>query len=168
MRLSSDLLVPSSPRELTRDGDSRPPRPHSYAFDILYVTWFVHVATALISAQFWKLYWVVRPLLSSLLSPPPLGPPRPAPLTLAAPHTKRARKQIPLYATYRLLSFALPYISPSLAALVSGASSSSAGAGAAGADAQGAGAGTEPLSKRQEKLRKRAERGDPRVQMRRG
>jgi len=41
----------------------------SYAFDILYVTWFVHVATALVSAQFWKLYWVVRLSLSLSLLP---------------------------------------------------------------------------------------------------
>ncbi|BGP40364.1 hypothetical protein JCM10450v2_004345 [Rhodotorula kratochvilovae] len=100
----------------------------SYAFDILYVTWFIHVATALVSAQFWKLYWV-----------------------------------IPLYALYRLASFALPYLAPQLSALLS---PSAAGGAAAGAEAQ-QGAG-EPLSRRQEKLRKRAEKGDPRVQMRRG
>ncbi|GAA6051056.1 hypothetical protein JCM3770_005476 [Rhodotorula araucariae] len=100
----------------------------SYAFDIVYVTWFVHVATALVSTQFWKLYWV-----------------------------------IPLYALYRLASFALPHLAPQLAALLSPSSTPGAGAGAQ-TQAQGA----EALSRRQEKLRKRAEKGDPRVQMRRG
>lgn len=37
--------------------------PHSYMFDVLYVTWFVHVATALVSAKFWYLYWIVSRLL---------------------------------------------------------------------------------------------------------
>lgn len=31
-------------------------------FDVLYVTWFVHVATALVSAKFWYLYWIVSRL----------------------------------------------------------------------------------------------------------
>jgi hypothetical protein len=34
----------------------------SYMFDVLYVTWFVHVATALVSAKFWYLYWIVSRL----------------------------------------------------------------------------------------------------------
>lgn len=32
-------------------------------FDVLYVTWFVHVATALVSAKFWYLYWIVSTVL---------------------------------------------------------------------------------------------------------
>lgn len=38
-------------------------RAHSlarYMFDIIYVTWFVHVTTALVSAKFWYAYLVVR------------------------------------------------------------------------------------------------------------
>ncbi|ORY56540.1 hypothetical protein BCR35DRAFT_284110 [Leucosporidium creatinivorum] len=31
----------------------------SYIFDVIYVTWFVHVATALISTKFWYLYLVI-------------------------------------------------------------------------------------------------------------
>ncbi|POY70432.1 hypothetical protein BMF94_6500 [Rhodotorula taiwanensis] len=100
----------------------------SYVFDILYVTWFIHLTTALISAKFWYLYWV-----------------------------------IPLYALYRLATFALPYISPSLAAALNGGNAASAG-GAPGAPGQDAAAA--PSSKRQEKLRKRMERGDPRIQQR--
>ena len=30
-----------------------------YMFDVLYVTWFVHVATALVSPKFWWLYLAV-------------------------------------------------------------------------------------------------------------
>ncbi|GAA5962597.1 hypothetical protein JCM8115_002135 [Rhodotorula mucilaginosa] len=97
----------------------------SYMFDVLYVTWFVHVATALVSAKFWYLYWI-----------------------------------IPLYALYRLASFALPYISPSLAAALRGSN----GADAAGGGFAGQDGSNQPTSKRQEKLRKRMERGDPRVQ----
>ncbi|GAA5833690.1 hypothetical protein JCM9279_001600 [Rhodotorula babjevae] len=104
-----------------------------YAFDVLYVTWFVHVATALISAQFWKLYWV-----------------------------------IPIYALYRLGSFALPYISPSLAALVSGNGGANPLAAPGGGDAAAGAPGEEGLSKRQAKRKARAEKGDPRIQMRRG
>ncbi|GAA5973958.1 hypothetical protein JCM21900_001318 [Sporobolomyces salmonicolor] len=69
---------------------------------------------------------------------------------------------IPLYALYRLVSFALPYLSPSLAALLPGAGAGSAprqtGVEAAAAD------GAPSTSKRQEKLRRRMEKGDPRVQ----
>ncbi|GAA5863205.1 hypothetical protein JCM3774_000810 [Rhodotorula dairenensis] len=96
----------------------------SYIFDTLYITWFIHVATALISAKFWYLYWI-----------------------------------IPLYALYRLASFALPYLSPSLAAALRGDASAQAPAGLAGQ-----GGPAQPTSKRQEKLRKRMEKGDPRVQ----
>lgn len=28
----------------------------SYMFDIIYITWFVHVTTALVSTKFWYLY----------------------------------------------------------------------------------------------------------------
>ena len=32
----------------------------AYMFDIVYITWFVHVTTALISRRFWWTYAVVR------------------------------------------------------------------------------------------------------------
>lgn len=118
-------------------------------FDILYVTWFIHLTTALISAKFWYLYWVVR-LLRRCASSISTG------LIDCLP-------QIPLYALYRLATFALPYISPSLAAALNGGNAASAG-GAPGAPGQDAAAA--PSSKRQEKLRKRMERGDPRIQQR--
>ncbi|GAA5983262.1 hypothetical protein JCM10908_000217 [Rhodotorula pacifica] len=102
----------------------------SYIFDILYVTWFIHVTTALISAKFWYLYWV-----------------------------------IPLYAMYRLASFALPYISPSLAAALRGGGANGTGPQGAGGVA-GQDGPAQPTSKRQEKLRKRMEKGDPRIQQR--
>ncbi|GAA6028237.1 hypothetical protein JCM8097_006932 [Rhodosporidiobolus ruineniae] len=30
-----------------------------YMFDVVYITWFVHVATAVVSAKFWLVYWVI-------------------------------------------------------------------------------------------------------------
>ncbi|WFD41518.1 hypothetical protein MPSI1_000148 [Malassezia psittaci] len=32
----------------------------AYMFDIVYITWFVHIATALVSRRFWWTYAVVR------------------------------------------------------------------------------------------------------------
>ena len=129
----------------------------SYMFDVLYVTWFVHVATALVSAKFWYLYWVVSRLL-------PIAPTRPSSRSVflfgLADGTRICVSQIPLYALYRLASFALPYISPSLAAALRGSN----GADAAGGGFAGQDGSNQPTSKRQEKLRKRMERGDPRVQ----
>ncbi|GAA5996779.1 Snd2p [Rhodotorula paludigena] len=96
----------------------------SYMFDVIYITWGVHVAAALLTTKAWYIYWV-----------------------------------IPLYALYRLVTVFLP----TLRSLAGSAGASTAGAGAGGAGGAGA---NEPLSKRQEKLRKRMERGDPRVQQR--
>ncbi|GAA5975501.1 hypothetical protein JCM11641_004288 [Rhodosporidiobolus odoratus] len=99
----------------------------AYMFDVIYVTWFVHIATALISGHFWKVYWI-----------------------------------IPLYALYRLALFLLPRFAPGLAALLPGfdpsviAAPTTAGPVPANQP--------QPTSKRQEKLRKRAEKGDRRVQ----
>jgi hypothetical protein len=31
----------------------------SYMFDIIYITWFVHITTAVISGKFWYTYIVV-------------------------------------------------------------------------------------------------------------
>jgi len=40
-------------------------------FDIIYVTWFTHLTTALISAKFWYSLWIVRRLPFPLLTPIP-------------------------------------------------------------------------------------------------
>lgn len=40
----------------------------SYYFDVIYVTWFVHLTSAFISDKFWWCYLVVRPLLHSIKS----------------------------------------------------------------------------------------------------
>lgn len=89
--------------------------------------------------------------------------------------TLPSSSQIPLYGLYRLALFILPRFFPNLAALIPGfpsaaapSSSSHAGAGAPAEAATPA----EPLranqpkpdSKRQQKLQKRAEKGDRRVQ----
>ncbi|GAA5854381.1 hypothetical protein JCM8547_001802 [Rhodosporidiobolus lusitaniae] len=107
----------------------------TYIFDVIYVTWAVHVLTALVSAQFWKLYWI-----------------------------------IPLYALYRLFLLLLPRFFPSLALLLPGLfpSSPAAQQPAAGgvAPAEPAYGQPRPESKRQQKLAKRVERGDRRVQYR--
>ncbi|GAA5917062.1 hypothetical protein JCM6882_001918 [Rhodosporidiobolus microsporus] len=102
----------------------------TYMFDVIYVTWFVHVTAALVSARFWLVYWV-----------------------------------IPLYAFYRLFLFLGPRFSPTLAALLA-STSSGAQAGAAAAQGPIPANQPQPTSKRQEKLRKRAEKGDRRVQYR--
>lgn len=52
-------------------GDWTGSRSRSYMFDTLYITWFIHVATALISVKFWYLYWIV-------------GPAQPTPKTMGA------------------------------------------------------------------------------------
>ncbi|GAA5828792.1 hypothetical protein JCM11251_005876 [Rhodosporidiobolus azoricus] len=102
----------------------------TYMFDIIYVTWFVHVMAALVSAKFWLVYWI-----------------------------------IPLYALYRLFLVLAPRFSPTLAALIA---STQQGAQAGAGVAQGPVPANQPqpTSKRQEKLRKRAEKGDRRVQYR--
>ncbi|BGP16495.1 hypothetical protein JCM10213_001168 [Rhodosporidiobolus nylandii] len=104
----------------------------SYMFDVIYITWFVHAATALVSGHFWKVYWI-----------------------------------IPLYALYRLGLLLLPRFFPQLALLLPGAQLPT-GAAAPAAVPQGPIPANQPKpdSKRQEKLRKRAERGDRRVQYR--
>lgn len=136
-------------------------------FDIIYVTWFVHVLTALISDKFWWLYLSVRILLPSRPLPLPTNQPPSPPPALNPPTTS----QIPSYALYILYQkILLPFLfggkSPfrSLSELLSRSPSSSSGPNAAsGAEAQDT---QETLSKRQAKLQKRAERGDPRVQQR--
>ncbi|PWN36607.1 uncharacterized protein FA14DRAFT_4611 [Meira miltonrushii] len=106
----------------------------AYMFDIIYVTWFTHVTTALISAKFWYTYLV-----------------------------------IPLYAAYfgynkLIVPFVLGGRDPirSVISMVTGSAGQpqSAQANQTPADQQPA------QSKRQAKLQKRADRGDPRIQMR--
>ncbi|GAA6001482.1 hypothetical protein JCM10207_006689 [Rhodosporidiobolus poonsookiae] len=101
----------------------------AYMFDVIYITWGVHIATALVSAQFWKVYWI-----------------------------------IPLYALYRLFLILAPRFSPTLAALLN-SSSSPAPAGGTAPTAPIPANQPQPTSKRQEKMRKRAEKGDRRYRM---
>ncbi|GAA6008993.1 hypothetical protein JCM11491_005705 [Sporobolomyces phaffii] len=103
-----------------------------YMFDLIYITWFVHVTTALVSAKFWYLLWI-----------------------------------IPGYGVYKLSTLLFPSLFSSAAAPATRASgrpssSSSSTSPASAAQAQ-AGVTSEILSKRQEKLRKRVEKGDPRA-----
>jgi len=97
----------------------------SYMFDVIYVTWFVHVGAALLTTKFWYLYL-----------------------------------SIPGYGLYRLAAFAKPYVWPS---------KDSARAGAGGRVSGRKALPSEPpagLSKRAEKMKKRSEKGQVRVQQR--
>ncbi|GAA5887068.1 hypothetical protein JCM16303_007123 [Sporobolomyces ruberrimus] len=108
-----------------------------YMFDLIYITWFVHVTTALVSTKFWYAFWI-----------------------------------IPGYGLYKavnfffpgLLSSSSPTSSSSSASRRSTTTKSSSGpvSSAPAAQAQ-EGVTSEILSKRQEKLRKRVEKGDPRA-----
>ncbi|GAA5901041.1 Snd2p [Sporobolomyces salmoneus] len=97
-----------------------------YMFDLIYITWFVHVATALVWAKFWYLFWV-----------------------------------IPGYGLYKLSSFFFPQLFSSLTGTPAPASTRN-GITAPAAGVQD-GVTNEILSKRQEKLKKRVEKGDPRA-----
>ncbi|PWN47254.1 DUF788-domain-containing protein [Violaceomyces palustris] len=108
----------------------------AYMFDVIYVTWFVHITTALFSHYFWWIYLC-----------------------------------IPAYACYMLYQkVLLPFLfkgrSPfeSIGRMFSGGGSGGTGVGGKNGDQQEA---TPALSKRQAKLQARAEKGDPRVQVRR-
>lgn len=104
-------------------------------FDIIYVTWFVHVLTAIISSKFWYAYAL-----------------------------------IPLYA------FSIAYSKVIVPFLLGGRdpirsiTSIFTGQGGTTSANSSSGQQKEPeqaaLSKRQAKLQKRADRGDPRVQKR--
>lgn len=37
-------------------------RGNRYMFDLIYITWFVHVTTALVSTKFWYAFWIVSSL----------------------------------------------------------------------------------------------------------
>lgn len=102
-----------------------------YMFDLIYITWFVHVTTALVSTKFWYLFWI-----------------------------------IPGYGLYKLVNF----FYPNLVSTVTGrapttATPSGSGGGGVASPVTGTQGGVtnEILSKRQEKLRKRVEKGDPRA-----
>ncbi|GAA5993203.1 hypothetical protein JCM5350_005031 [Sporobolomyces pararoseus] len=104
-----------------------------YMFDLIYITWFVHVTTALVSTKFWYLFWI-----------------------------------IPGYGLYKLSNFFFPNLLSSITgSSPSSSSSSSSRTGNNGIAAPAAGAQdgvtSEIMSKRQEKLRKRVEKGDPRA-----
>ncbi|GAA5835727.1 hypothetical protein JCM3766R1_005833 [Sporobolomyces carnicolor] len=108
-----------------------------YMFDLIYITWFVHVTTALVSTKFWYLFWI-----------------------------------IPGYGLYKLATFFFPQLASSVSS--GGSTRNNAtnartrgGGGGGGPEAPAAGVQDgvtgEILSKRQEKLRKRVEKGDPRA-----
>ncbi|KAM0752834.1 DUF788-domain-containing protein [Meredithblackwellia eburnea MCA 4105] len=101
----------------------------SYIFDIIYVTWFVHVTTAVIWAKFWYLYLV-----------------------------------IPGYALYRFGSFVIPFIRGSKSS--ARAPSSTPSASGKGGSAASATEDAPSLSKRQEKLKKRSEKGNYKLEYR--
>ncbi|KDN53062.1 DUF788-domain-containing protein [Tilletiaria anomala UBC 951] len=108
----------------------------AYMFDIIYVTWAVHVLSAAISSKFWWLYMA-----------------------------------IPAYAIFILYRKALvPFVlggrdplARIFSALRGGSGKSSKDSGAKGQEEDA----TQGMSKRQQKLQKRQEKGDPRVQVRR-
>ncbi|GAA5938992.1 uncharacterized protein JCM15063_004388 [Sporobolomyces koalae] len=103
-----------------------------YMFDLVYITWFVHVTTALVSAKFWYLFWIV-----------------------------------PGYGIYKILNLFFPtlFSSTPLASSNSDRTSAASTSGTrprSAAEAQ-SGVTAEILSKRQEKLKKRVDKGDPRA-----
>lgn len=117
-------------------GDLTQPGLTQVIWDSIYLLWFVHVTTALISNKFWLVLlllpcYAVYLGYSKLLVPFVFG------------------GQDPLALLWRRVTGQSP------------ASPTSGGPPGSGAD----GAPEQPLSKRQQKLQKRADRGDPRVQM---
>ncbi|SCZ88329.1 BZ3500_MvSof-1268-A1-R1_Chr2-1g04338 [Microbotryum saponariae] len=128
-----------------RKDDVGSPGMAAYMFDIIYVTLFVHATTALISRKFWALYLshiTYRYWLPLL--------------------------QIPLYALYRLYSFAKPYLFPSKTSSLSSQGSgktSKATTRSSSTTTLSTQDSSTPTSKRQAKLAERAKKGDHRVQM---
>ncbi|UZJ57360.1 hypothetical protein CBS101457_006680 [Exobasidium rhododendri] len=105
----------------------------SYMFDVIYVTWFVHLTTALISAKFWYTYLSIPAYVFYF-----------AYIKLIVPFALGGRD--PLIGLWNMLS--------------SKVNSSGGGAALSTAAAE-----QEPtISKRQAKLQKRMDKGDPRVQ----
>ncbi|WFC97433.1 hypothetical protein MYAM1_000146 [Malassezia yamatoensis] len=70
----------------------------AYMFDVVYITWFVHIATALVSRRFWWTYAVIPMYASYLLYTHILVPPAQPSQTAQQPveqpqRTKRQAKQ---------------------------------------------------------------------------
>ncbi|PWN98073.1 hypothetical protein FA09DRAFT_329713 [Tilletiopsis washingtonensis] len=107
----------------------------AYMFDIIYVTWFVHVSAALFGAWCWY-FWLLIPAYGGFV----------------------------LY-TKLLVPFVFRGADPlrSLLNLVPGLGGGAAGGRGAGPAPAEAAAPQEAQSKRQAKLQKRAEKGDPRI-----
>lgn len=108
-------------------------------WDVIFVTWFVHVGTALIWRRLWWLYAVI----------PAYG--------LFLGYTKLVvpflfKGQDPLASIF--------------GAFTGSKGSSARGSGAAPGSSAAAAAEADGMSKRQKKLQARADRGDPRVQRR--
>ena len=133
-------------------------------FDIIYVTWFVQLAS-LVWGKFWYLYLIVS---ASPLRTHSIARVHSCDCVLTrSSSVVVSSMQIPGYACSVIYQkVLLPYLfrgqSPfaSLQNMLKGGASGAQGAGA-GAQQQG-----ETLSKRQQKLQARAAKGDPRVQMR--
>ncbi|CAD6884125.1 unnamed protein product [Tilletia controversa] len=106
-----------------------------YIFDVIYVTWFCSLAGALVSDKAWYLYLIIPGFATYL-----------AYTKLVVPYLFGGRDPI-----LSLLGTRNP---PTAAAAAAAAANQKAAAGASAGDAQ---------SKRQQKLQKRADRGDPRV-----
>ncbi|KAI0921479.1 hypothetical protein AcW2_006436 [Taiwanofungus camphoratus] len=105
-----------------------------WCFDVIYITWACQVGSGAFGEWFWWVYLVVSiPGLFFL-------------------HGSDTRNQIPVYALFKLW---ISMIAPMLPMIYRRFAPASTVENKA--DVQ------EPLSKRQEKLRKRGERGDPRV-----
>lgn len=126
-------------------------------FDIIYVTWFVQLAS-LVWGKFWYLYLIVSRIIIRLHAPKGC---------ILTDTFVCFAQQIPGYGGYVIYQkILLPYLfrgqSPfaSLQGMLKGS-----GAQGANAGAQQPGA-NEQLSKRQQKLQARAAKGDPRVQVR--
>ncbi|CEH16037.1 Predicted membrane protein [Ceraceosorus bombacis] len=119
--------------KMARDGDDlKQTGLTAYMFDIIYVTWFVHVGTALFGSWVWWI-WAVIPLYASYI----------AYSKLVVPFVLGGRD--PLRGLFSAFA---------------GSSGGTAPVDQAATEDNAAG-----QSKRQAKLQKRAEKGDPRVQM---
>lgn len=127
-------------------------------FDLIYITWFVHVTTALVSTKFWYLFWIVSPFTLSHRSSNTTENALLIAQTSRFPDTVSTSYQTFSSRTSSPPSPVPPLPPPPLPLpeLVT------IGIAAPAAGAQD-GVTSEIVSKRQEKLRKRVEKGDPRA-----
>ncbi|KAK0536432.1 hypothetical protein OC835_002024 [Tilletia horrida] len=138
-----------------------------YMFDVIYVTWFCAVAASLVSDRAWYLYLAVS-TSAELHLPVCAYQPHSDPPLSASPSPFYAM-QIPGFATFLLYTkLVVPYLFSGRDPIMSlfgrrpGSQGKAGQAPGSAAAAGGAGA-AEGQSKRQQKLQKRADRGDPRV-----